>query len=37
MIGESEDSIICIKETPGYLTGNLALTESELQNSFIIL
>lgn len=37
MIGESEDSIVCIKETPGYLTGNLALTDSELQNSFIIL
>ena len=37
MIGESEDSIVCIKETPGYLTGNLALTASELQNSFIIL
>ncbi len=37
MIGESEDTIICIKETPGYLTGSLALTESELQNSFFVL
>ncbi len=37
MIGESDDSIICIKETTGYLTGKLALTESELQNSLIVL
>lgn len=37
MIGESEDSIICLKETAGYLTGKLALTESELQNCFIVL
>lgn len=37
IIGESEDSIICCKETTGYLTGKLALTESELQNSFIVL
>lgn len=37
MIGENEESIICIKESAGYLTGSLALTESELQNSLIIL
>lgn len=37
MIGESDESIICIKETTGYLTGKLALTESELQNSLIVL
>ena len=37
MIGENEESVICIKESTGYLTGTLALTESELQNSLIIL
>lgn len=37
LIGESDESIICIKETTGYLTGKLALTESELQNSLIVL
>ncbi len=37
MIGENEESIICIKESAGYLTGSLALTESELQNSLTIL
>ena len=37
MIGENEESVICIKESAGYLTGSLALTESELQNSLTIL
>lgn len=37
MIGENDENIICCKETTGYLTGKLALTESELQDSFIIL
>ncbi len=37
MIGENEENIICCKETTGYLAGKLALTESELQDSFIVL
>lgn len=37
MIGENEENIICCKETTGYLTGKLALTESELRDSFIVL
>lgn len=37
MIGENEECIFCIKESAGYLTGSLALTESELQDSLIIL
>lgn len=36
-IGENDENIICCKESAGYLTGNLALTESELQDSFIVL
>ena len=36
-IGENEENIICCKESAGYLTGKLALTESELQDSFIVL
>lgn len=37
MIGENDENIICCKETTGYLTGKLALTESELRDSFIVL
>lgn len=37
MIGENEENIICCRETTGYLTGKLALTESELKDSFIVL
>lgn len=37
MIGENEENIVCCKETTGYLTGKLALTESELRDSFIVL
>lgn len=37
VIGESEDTVYCCIETSGYKTGKLALTESELMNSFIIL
>ena len=37
MIGENDENIICCKETAGYLTGKLALTESELRDSFIVL
>lgn len=37
MIGENDENIICCKETTGYLTGKLALTESELKDSFIVL
>lgn len=36
-IGESEDSVFYCIETTGYKTGKLALTESELKASFIIL
>lgn len=37
LIGENDENIICCKETTGYLTGKLALTESELRDSFIVL
>lgn len=37
VIGETEETIYCCLETTGYKTGKLALTESELMNSFIIL
>ena len=37
VLGETEDTVYCCSETNGYLTGKLALTESELQNSFIII
>ncbi len=33
---ENEESIYCYSETDGYKTGKLALTESELKNSFIL-
>lgn len=37
VIGENDETIYCCLETTGYKTGKLALTESELMNSFIIL
>lgn len=37
VLGETEDMIYFYTETAGYRTGKLALTESELQNCFIIL
>lgn len=36
MVGENDESIVCIKESVGYLTGSLALTETELQNCLIV-
>lgn len=37
VLGESEETIFCYSEATRYLNGNLALTESELENCFIIL
>lgn len=37
ILGETEDILYCCSETGGYLTGKLALTESELRNCFIIM
>ncbi len=37
LLGESDDSVFYCIETTGYKTGKLALTESELKASFIIL
>lgn len=37
VLGESEETLYCCIESAGYKTWALALTESELQNSFIIL
>ncbi|MDE7230247.1 MAG: hypothetical protein K2N56_07185, partial [Oscillospiraceae bacterium] len=36
-LGETEDTLYCCIETSEYRAGALALTESELQNSFIAL
>ncbi len=36
-LGETEDTLFCCIETSEYRAGALALTESELQNSFIAL
>lgn len=36
-LGESEDTYYCCSETSDYKSGKLALTDSELLNSFIIL
>ena len=36
-LGETEETYYCYSVTKGFLTGRLALTESELKNSFIIL
>lgn len=36
-LGENEDTLYCCSETNGYKTGRLALTDSELENCFIIL
>lgn len=36
ILGETEESLYCCLETAGYKTGKLALTESELKDSFII-
>lgn len=35
-IGETEEAVYCYSVTNGYKTGKLALTDSELQNSFIV-
>ncbi|MCM1164596.1 MAG: hypothetical protein NC401_01145 [Ruminococcus sp.] len=37
LLGESDDAVFYCIETAGYKTGKLALTESELKASFIIL
>ena len=37
VLGESEDTLFCLIESASYKTWNMALTESELSNSFIIL
>ena len=37
VLGESDETVYCCLESADYLTGNLALTESELENCFIIL
>ena len=37
ILGESEETLFCCIESNSYKTGQLALTESELANSFIIL
>ena len=37
LLGESDDAVFYCIETTGYKTGKLALTESELKASFIIL
>ncbi|MDE7192489.1 MAG: hypothetical protein K2O14_00830 [Oscillospiraceae bacterium] len=37
VLGESGETVYCCSESADYLTGNLALTESELENCFIIL
>lgn len=37
LLGETEDTLFCCIETSEYRAGALALTESELQNSFIAL
>lgn len=37
VLGESDETVYCCSESANYLTGNLALTESELENCFIIL
>lgn len=37
IIGESDDTLFCIIESGSYKTSGLALTESELENSFIVL
>ncbi len=36
ILGETEENLYCCFETSGYKTGRLALTESELKDSFII-
>jgi hypothetical protein len=36
-LGESDDTVYVCIESAGYKTGSLALTESELSNSFIVL
>ncbi len=37
VLGESEETLFCLIESDSYYTGTLALTESELKNSFIVL
>ncbi len=37
VLGESSETVYCCSESADYLTGNLALTKSELENCFIIL
>lgn len=36
-LGESDDTLFCLIETNQYKSGALALTESELKNSFVVL
>ncbi len=37
ILGETEEAVYCYSVTNSYKTGSLALTESELENSFILL
>ncbi len=37
LLGQSDETLYYYSETSGYKTGKLALTESELQNCFIVL
>lgn len=37
VLGESDETLFCLIESDSYYAGTLALTESELKNSFIVL
>lgn len=37
ILGENDDTLYCCSESNNYLSGKLALTDSELKNSFIIM